>query len=246
MNRPYIICHMSVSIDGKITGEYTDSSVADKAYKDYENINRFYSPQAWVNGRITVDENFTFYKKPNLKNHSESIPYTDFLAIQDAENYIVAVDPCGKLGWEKNYIEYAGRPKAFVIEVLTEKVSTDYLAFLREKQISYVFAGKDKIDCMLLVQKLKEIFHIDTLKVSGGGVLNWSFVQAGLIDEISVVIAPVADGNSNTPTLFERLDSPFGQSIEFKVKSAEITENGCVWLRYVSTANEVAISQRKD
>ena len=246
MNRPYIICHMSVSIDGKITGEYADSLLANNAYKDYESINRFYSPQAWVNGRITVDENFTFYKKPTLKNHSGQIPYTDFLAAQDAENHIVAVDPHGKLGWEKNYIEYAGRPKAFVIEVLTENVSTDYLAFLREKQISYIFAGRDKIDCMLLVQKLKTLFHIDTLKVSGGGVLNWSFAEAGLIDEISVVIAPVADGNSYTPTLFERLDSPFRKSIGFKVKSAEITENGCVWLRFVSAANEAAISQRKD
>lgn len=246
MNRPYIICHMSASIDGKITGEYADTPLADNAYKDYENINRFYSPQAWVNGRITVDENFTFYKKPNLKSHTEPIPYTDFLAVQDAENYIVAVDPHGKLGWEKNYIEYAGRPKAFVIEALTEKVSADYLAFLRKMQISYIFAGKDKIDCVLLVQKLKKLFHIDTLKVSGGGILNWSFAEVGLIDEISVVIAPVVDGNSNTPTLFERLDSPFKQCIGFKVKSAEITENGCVWLRYVSTENEAVISQRKD
>ena len=61
MNKPYIVCHMSVSIDGKITGEYADSSLTEGAYKDYEIINRFYAPQAWVNGRITVDENFTFY-----------------------------------------------------------------------------------------------------------------------------------------------------------------------------------------
>lgn len=246
MNRPYIICHMSASIDGKITGEYADSSFADGAYKDYENINRIYSPQAWVNGRITVDENFTFYKKPKLKKCTKPIQYMDFVAKRDAENYIVAVDPNGKLGWEKNYVEYAGRPKAFVIEVLTEKVSIDYLAFLREMQISYIFAGTDKIDCVLLVQKLKKLFHIDTLKVSGGGILNWSFAEAGLIDEISVVIAPVVDGNSDTPTLFERLDSPFKQSIGFKVKSTEITENGCVWLRYVSIENEAAILQRKD
>ncbi|MDO4281013.1 MAG: RibD family protein [Peptococcaceae bacterium] len=246
MNRPYIICLMSASIDGKITGEYVDTPEAVNASKDYEHINRFYSPQAWVNGRITVDENFTFYRKPKLKPHSDAIPHTDFFAVKDAENYIVAVDPHGKLGWEKNYIEYAGRPKAFVIEVLTEQVSNEYLAFLREMEISYIFAGTDKIDCVLLVQKLKEQFQIDTLKVSGGGVLNWSFAEAGLIDEISVVIAPVVDGNSESPTLFERLDAPFKQSIGFNVKSAEVTENGCVWLRYVSKENAAAISQRKD
>ena len=88
MNRPYIICHMSVSIDGKITGEYTDSPVADKTYKDYENINRFIPPQAWVNGRITVDENFTFYKKPNLKNHSEPIPILIFLLFKTQKSIL--------------------------------------------------------------------------------------------------------------------------------------------------------------
>ena len=238
MNKPYIVCHMSVSIDGKITGEYADSSLTEGAYKDYEIINRFYAPQAWVNGRITVDENFTFYKKPNLKAPAEPILYTDFIAVQDAANYIVAVDPQGKLGWEKNYVEYSGRPKAFVIEALTQKVSEEYLAFLREMQISYIFVGKDEVDCKILVQKLKELFHIETLKVSGGGILNWSFAEAGLIDEVSIVMAPVADGNSNTPTIFERLGAPLKQCVGFKVKSAEVTENGCVWLRFVADTNE--------
>lgn len=67
----------------------------------------------------------------------------------------------------------------------------------------------------------------------GGGVLNWSFIQAGMCDELSVLIAAAADGSSETPTLFETrgglaADIPVG----FTLKSAQVKEGGSVWLRY--------------
>lgn len=126
------------------------------------------------------------------------IPHDDYIAVRNAENYIAAADPSGRLGWKQNYVEYAGRPKADVIEILTEQVSNAYLAFLKEKEISYIFAGTDVIDFTLAVKKLKSLFGIEKLKLSGGGILNWSFAQAGLIDELSLIIAPVADGATDT------------------------------------------------
>ena len=154
---------------------------------------------------------------------------------QRAENYIVAIDPSGRLGWEKNYVEYAGRPKAYVIEVLTEQADNAYLAFLREQNISYTFAGEKTISCGLAVQKLKSLFGIERLKLSGGGVINWSFAQEGLIDELSLIVAPTADGAPDTPTLFERRqDVPFDGPVRFKLQSAEAAKDGCVWLRYLA------------
>lgn len=38
--------------------------------------------------------------------------------------------------------------------------------------------------------------------LGGGAALNWSFIQAGMCDEISVVIAAAADGSPTTQTLF--------------------------------------------
>ena len=234
MDRPYIICHMVTALDGKITGPYMDTPEAESASEEYERINRFYHPQAWVNGRVTVDENFTFYKKPDLPEHAPMFPREDFIA-QKAENYIVAIDPYGRLGWEKNHVEYAGRPKAYVIEVLTCQADNSYLAFLRERNISYIFAGEKTISCKLAVQKLKSLFGIERLKLSGGGIVNWSFAQEGLIDELSLIIAPTADGASDTPTLFERRpEVPFHGAVSFSLKSAEAVKGGCVWLRYLA------------
>lgn len=235
MDRPYIICHMSTSLDGKITGSYMETPEAESAFEEYERINQFYHPQAWINGRVTIDENFTFYEKPELPENAAMIPHDDYIAVRNAENYIAAADPSGRLGWKQNYVEYAGRPKAYVIEILTEQVSDAYLAFLREKEISYIFAGTDVIDFTVAVKQLKSLFGIEKLKLSGGGVLNWSFAQAGLIDELSLIIAPVADGATDTPTLFERSEKlPPHAPVGFHLKSVEAAKDGCVWLRYTA------------
>lgn len=37
--------------------------------------------------------------------------------------------------------------------------------------------------------------------LSGGGFINWSFLQEELIDELSIVMASVTDGETNTVTL---------------------------------------------
>lgn len=235
MDRPYIICHMSTSLDGKITGSYMETPEAESAFEEYERINQFYHPQSWINGRVTIDENFTFYEKPELPENAAMISHDDYIAARNAENYIAAADPSGRLGWKQNYVEYAGRPKVYVIEILTEQVSDAYLSFLQEKEISYIFAGTDMIDFTVAVKKLKSLFGIEKLKLSGGGVLNWSFAQAGLIDELSLIIAPVADGATDTPTLFERSEKlPPHAPVGFHLKSVEVAKGGCVWLRYTA------------
>lgn len=147
--------------------------------------------------------------------------------------HYVAVDPSGKLGWETNTLHYEDRPPAHVIEVLTEKASPAYRAFLRTLQISYVVAGKNQLDCKLAAEKLKALFKIETLMVSGGGFINWSFLQAGLVDELSLVIAPVADGENDTVTLFEKSSYlPAHLPVAFSLKAVERGKGDSVWLRY--------------
>lgn len=106
---------------------------------------------------------------------------------------------------------------------------------MRERNISYIFAGEKTISCGIAVQKLKSLFGIEKLKLSGGGMINWSFAQEGLIDELSLIIAPTADGAPDTPTLFERRpDLPFSGPVRFTLKSVEAAKGGCVWLRYTA------------
>ncbi len=237
MNRPYIFCHMMTSLDGKIMGSFMETTEGTTASDAFYNISfgktPYYKHQGWLSGRVTTDDNFTFYEKPELDVTPETVPEGDFVAKPDAPMYYVSVDPSGKLGWKSCDLTYIDT-HAHVLEVLTGKAGNAYKSFLRKLGISYIIAGEDTLDYGLAMEKLKELFGIETLMLGGGGVLNWSFIQAGMCDEVSVVIAPSADGSSETPALFETrgglaADKPVG----FELKSAEVRGGGSLWLRYL-------------
>lgn len=120
-----------------------------------------------------------------------------------------------------------------MIEVLTGQVNPKYLAYLRQFDISYIFTGERDLDCALLLHKLKTMFGIDKLMVAGGGLMNWSFAQADLLDEVSIVMAPVADGSTTAVSIFEKADFlPDRNPIAFTLKEVERIDSDGLWLRY--------------
>lgn len=236
MNRPYIFCHMMTSLDGKIMGGYMDTPQGTAAGNVFYDIafgkEPYYKHQGWLSGRVTTDDNFTFYKAPALEENAPEVPAGDFIAQPNFGMYYVSIDPHGKLGWESATLHYVDTT-AHVVEVLTEQVSNAYKAFLRKLGISYIIAGKTELDYALALSKLKENFHIETLMLGGGGVLNWSFLQAGMCDEVSIVLAAAADGSPDTPPLF-RAQKGLSQNlpIGFTLKEAKVMDGDSVWLRY--------------
>lgn len=243
MNRPYVICHMLTAIDGKIIGPYMDTPESRTAGRILHQIAFGYAPhyrhQGWISGRITSDDNFTNYRQPDVHEDAPPVPEGDFIAKPNAGMYYVSIDPSGRLGWETSEIHY-GETTAHIVEVLTGKASNAYKDLLRRLGISYFIAGADALDYVIVMEKLKTLLDIDTVLLGGGGVTNWSFIQAGLCDELSIVVAPAADGSSESPTLFEARPGIVGeQPVRFLLKAAEVMNEGCVWLRYdVKNQNE--------
>ncbi|MDR4947136.1 RibD family protein [Neobacillus cucumis] len=233
--RPYIICHMLTSLDGKIIGEYLKLERAAYFRDEYEKIHERYGCKAWMCGRITMEEHFTFGHQLELKENIPPIPRTDFVANTDNRSYAVAVDPSGKLGWEKNHITDDYGLGDHIIEVLTEQVSDAYLAHLQKLGISYIFGGKERLNFTLVVEKLKSLFSIDELMLEGGGYLNGSFLNEGLIDELSLILVPIADGASNSVTQFETSSFLTNQHpVNFFLKEIEKLDDGGLWMKYVT------------
>lgn len=236
MNRPYIFCHMMTSLDGKIMGGYMDTPEGGAAGDVFYDIafgrDPYYRHQGWLSGRVTTDDNFTFYRRPALDENAPTVPEGDFVA-ERAAMYYVSVDPSGRLGWESNTLTYVDTT-AHIVEVLTGKAGNAYKAFLRKLGISYIIAGEDSLDYGLALGKLKALFGIETLMLGGGAALNWSFIQAGMCDEISVVIAAAADGSPTTQTLFMARKGLSGTApVGFALQSAQVKDGGSVWLRYL-------------
>lgn len=235
MNRPYIFCHMLISLDGKIMGNYMDIPEAEPANRVFYNIAfgkaPYYKHQGWLSGRVTTDDNFTFYEKPQLDENALEVPAGDFIARKN-EMYYVSIDLSGKLGWKSHSVTYEDTT-AEVIEVLNSNVSNAYKAFLRKLGVSYIIAGDNTLDYELLLSKLKELFGIELLMLGGGGVLNWSFIQAGCCDELSLVIAPAADGSRETQTLFMTKEGlTVDQAKGFRLQEVKVREGNTIWLRY--------------
>ena len=229
MTRPYIICHMVTSIDGKVTGDFLFQNECAEATDIYYRINRERKADGFICGRVTMEGSFTGGWYPDLSQYKPVDRKTDYLADSSDGFYAIAFDTHGKLGWKSNkIIDPDGDPGydgARIIEVLSEDVDERYLGYLENMKIPYIFAGKTAIDVKLALSKLRNIVGCETLLLEGGSIINGAFERAGAVDELCLVVAPMIAGQDSTP-LF--MDSDIANFELVKVEN----ENGNLVLNY--------------
>lgn len=232
MERPYIICHIMSALDGKITGAFMGTKTAQTVSEEYARIRSEYQADAWLYGTVTTKE-FTQGRKPELSSVTE-VPDGDFVEENDVELYYVSVDTQGEIGWESGIFRKAGRPDAHVIEVLTERTAPAYRAYLRKRGVSYILAGSEMLDSKIVAEKLYRLFGIGTLLICGGGTINWIFLQQGAVDELSLLLAPAADGNPDSVTVFEKSELlPPSDPAVFQLKNVERLKGDGIRLVYM-------------
>lgn len=232
--RPFIFCHMETSLDGKIMGKYLWRPSAADVGDSFDVVqHEKYSYQALLLGRTTIDDNYTMYATPEVNENAEPVPAGDFLADGvSLGQFMIALDSKGKLAWQENVTE-DGNYKAHIVSIVTEQTPNSYKDFLRRKGISYLVCGTDHVDLALACEKIKMVLNVEKMMLGGGAVINWSFLQAGLVDEVSQVIAPAADGSTTTQTLFMAKEGlTKDQPILFKPLSVEIMPDDAVWIRW--------------
>lgn len=171
-------------------------------------------------------------KKPDYSDIS-SVPEGDYVAADQAELYYVSLDTAGEIPWESGTYSAKGRPDAHVIEILTESTPKGYRDYLRSRKVSYILAGKKELDCRVAAEKLRQLFGIRKLLICGGGGVNWTFLQAGVADELSLVLSPAADGEPGFPSVFERMGYlPAGVTAEFSLMEINRLDGDGVQLVY--------------
>ncbi len=103
---------------------------------------------------------------------------------------------------------------------------------LREKGVSYVVAGESSIDLTQAVNQLGEHFGIRTLLLEGGGHINGAFLQADLVDEVSLLLVPGIDGRHDIPAVFDGVNPARNTAVPLKLKSVEQRAKDTLWIRY--------------
>ncbi len=222
MKKPYIICHMMTSVDGRIDCAMTEHLPGVQEY--YETLDAL-NAASRISGRVTAQLEMA---QPG-EFHSETkqpIGQEAFSKKAEAAGYEIIVDTQGKLLWDASNEE--GRP---LLILMSERADRAYLDYLDSKQISWIACGKEEIDLPRACEILAEKFGAERAAVVGGGHINAGFLAAGLLDEVSILIGAGIDGRGGMTAVFDGL--PENRPVTpLKLNSVQQFESGAVWLRY--------------
>ncbi len=219
--KPYVICHMMQSVDGRIACDMVDKISGDEYYDALGSLDC----QAHIEGRHSYQIHRCGFVefKPTVQGHiAEPAVYV----AGRADVYTVSVDTRGTLLWDDG--DNSGH-----ICIVSLKASPGYLDYLRAKGISYIAVGEDRIDLARAASILHDKFGVKRIAVVGGGEINGGFLAAGLLDEISVMTAPGIDGRKGQPALFDGIaDKPRFSPTRLEFKEVSTYPNGVLWARY--------------
>jgi riboflavin biosynthesis pyrimidine reductase len=223
--KPYVICHMMSSVDGRILPNRWHPSVEERGV--YERLHSELGGDAWLVGRVTGQE-FASRDTPYPPATSTSFGWQSWFARKQADAWAVVLDAHGRIAWGRG--EVGGDP---LVVVLTQAVSDSHLAGLREDGVSYIFAGEREIDLAAALEALNHELGIGRLLLEGGGAINGALLQVGLVDELSLVIAPSVEGVPGGPAVFDIHGAPGAlNAMGMELESCQALEGGFVWLRY--------------
>lgn len=225
--KPYVICHMCTSIDGKILGERWGRlpRVGDSA-KLFETTAASFGIDAWLVGNTTMKE---FAGRPmRLPPAGGAVERKDHVADAGARRFAIGADAKGVLRFRKPEVN-----GDHIVVLVSEQVSDAYLAHLRAAGVSYLFCGREHVDVGRAMRKIGGRLGLRKLMLEGGGTFNGSALAAGEIDEVSQVIVPIADGGTGVTSVFDIPGPPPRMAAaRLRLLQHRTLPGGFVWLRY--------------
>ena len=226
--KPYVICHMATSLDGRIVVERwsrcPDAS-ADDYVAVYFDLLEQLATRGYIVGRVTMEPYATGTTRAPKPGDAAIRPL--FIAQPDALSLAVVLDPSGKLHWEEGNLD-----GEHLVMVLGPDVSDAHLCELAERGVSYIVCESARIEPAKLLDMLSRTFGVEKITVAGGGVVNGSFMTAGMVDELSLVLVPSLDGTTGAPSIADAGAAGLAGKMELRFLSVVPVKGGALHLRY--------------
>ncbi|HEX8915227.1 MAG TPA: dihydrofolate reductase family protein [Humisphaera sp.] len=228
MQKPHVICHMVTTIDGRILSDRWGGAGGGRGAGNlFERTAASFKIPAWLVGTTTMKE---FSARGNLKLKPAAVPVPpgDHLANLKTKNFAIAVDAKSALRFTEPEVD-----GDHVVLLIPDTAPADYRAHLRAVGVSYLVCGKAEVSLPRALDKLRTLLGIKKLMLQGGGLFNGTMLKAGLVDEISQVILPLADGGVGVSTIFD-IPGPPPRRAAAKLRpfKHQTLPNGVHWLRY--------------
>ncbi|RWE31678.1 MAG: RibD family protein [Mesorhizobium sp.] len=230
--KPHIICHMLASLDGSLhPSRYTESpDGAVPAWSGlYEKIHDDLEGDAWIVGRVTMAEMSKAGAHPPA--HAGKVERPHHFARRDAGSYAVALDASGKLHFAKPDIG-----GDHIVVLLGRDVEDSHLAELAADGVSYIVSETADIDLAATLDVLGRELGIRRLLLEGGAGINGTFLAAGLVDELSLLVAPALDARAANQGFVEFGEAGLAGKMQLSLTRCEALAHGLVHLRYAVSA----------
>ena len=188
--RPYVILNAAMTLDGKIATATGSSNISGK--KDLERVHELRKECDGIMvgiGTVLADD-------PRLTVHKiDAKPEDNPIRVVVDSKCRTPIDARITNGDAKTIIAVANEYKDDL------KQSEKYETF-KNRGVKFFFSGDERVDLVALMSYLHEE-GIGKLMLEGGSTLNFSMIKAGLIDEISICVAPMIVGGANAKTFFD-------------------------------------------
>lgn len=223
MNRPFVFINVAMTADGKID-TFQRKGAAISSPRDKERVDRLRASAdaIMVGGRTLLDED------PKLTVKS--------LALR--EERVARGEPPNpvKVGIVTEAIikpdsEFLNAGPADIVIFTTHRTSKRYLSLLTARHVDVYVDEGEKVNLHNALATLKEL-GIERLMVEGGATLNFELIRLGLVDEVTVYVAPIIFGGESAPTLAAGSGLERSEAIPLELIEVESWEGGGVYLKY--------------
>lgn len=222
--KPYIISHMMMSVDGRIDCPM----VAQISGEEYYTALDSFGISSKLSGRVTAALECAAVREEMQADTNAALGSESVHKETESEEYTIVVDTHGRLQISSG--EAGGHP---LLVIMSENVSESHLEMLRKNHVSWIATGKGRINLQRAMEILGEQFGVKRLIIVGGGNINGGFLEVGLVDEVSVMMAPGIDGRKGETAVFDgctwKSESPY----HLKLQSVEqVPGTEVIWVRY--------------
>jgi len=226
MNRPFVFLNVAATADGKIdTFERRGAAISSPHDKERVDKLRADSDAVMVGGHTLHNE------APKLTVKSEVLRADRTRRGLSPNPTKVAVSSRLDLRPDCEFLK-AG--PARIILFTTTQTPESQLALARSHGAEVYVLGDNTAKLVDLSEALGILREhgIKRLMVEGGATLNFELLSLGLVDEITIYIAPMIFGGESAPTLADGMGLLRNAAIKLKLVSSEQWKDGGVLLHY--------------
>lgn len=234
MERPYIIYHMLTSIDYKVSQFFSEREETDVLFEQYYQQHRSFCADAFLLGATVAKRVLGAKSVPDLTAYQGiHVERCDYIDRKLKHPIAVVSDPRGTLGWEDSvsHATISCYDKVSLLELVTEQTSDAYLAYLREKGISYLICGEKSIEVDSLLTKLLKECGVCSLILEGDPTTSRKITERGMLDEVSLLVAPFIMGGEGK-SIFGGKTIAFFTDREYQRVQSVHTRGRGMWMRY--------------